>query len=266
MTQFEQIRGVSPWRLLAAGTAVLLVALVLSALALAGSKARATAEVCQGGAWQTEATNEGNSFSSESECVAYASTGRTVVTCTITGTRGDDVFGSIPLGAVACGFGGNDTVRSWVYGTFYGGNGDDVVDTSNTNGSESGGVAGTFIGGSGSDRTANVLEQGVFIGGPGNDSVSTNSSGLGSVAGTFLGGAGNDAAETVTPGGTFVGGQGNDSVTFLYGGTFLGGSGNDLVSDGGSLNGGIYNGGSGTDSLCLNGGLNSVVNVEIFQC
>src|SRR5687768_2162601 len=49
-------------------------------------------------------------------------------TCDVVGTEGDDQFGSVTMGLVVCGLGGNDTVALLQDGTFVGGDGDDGVD------------------------------------------------------------------------------------------------------------------------------------------
>jgi hypothetical protein len=249
------------WRFATAGAGTLLLVLAVGASALAARNGIREAQACRNGGWQSLATSSGNSFSSESECAAYAGRGEPLVSCTVSGTRGDDLFATVPTGSVVCGFGGNDTVKGFVNGTFYGGRGNDVVDNGEAASTTPGGVAGTFVGGAGNDRTTEVYAGGTFIGGAGNDTVSG-----GNVAnvddGTFNGGAGDDAVDTLT--GTFDGGPGHDTVDFLFGGTFIGDAGNDLVSSGAAD--GIYNGGTDTDTLCLNQGMHAVINVEILQC
>ena len=127
--------------------------------------------------------------------------------CTVFGTSGNDTFvigpGLLPSDSIICGGKGNDTLNDAGFtfvtfsGTFYGGQGDDNVDTFPN-------FAGTFVGGQGNDSMVS-LDNGTFHGGQGDDRVG------------FLGG------------GWFDGGRGNDSVFEQRGGTYDGGPDSDVL-------------------------------------
>src|SRR4029453_1670448 len=75
------------------------------------------------GGYTHKATSHGDPFATVGACIAYLSGFQPLVACTIIGTNADDTFAGVAAGAVACGFGGDDSVPSpnIVYGTFYGG-------------------------------------------------------------------------------------------------------------------------------------------------
>jgi hypothetical protein len=142
--------------------------------------------------------------------------------------------GGTPLNVAArtvyCGFGGNDFITDNEGWTFAG-SGDDLFAVNN----------GTFIGGPGNDITYyHGVNQGVFIGNSGNDSVYGNSGrfngnedddSVGYQGGIFSGGAGNDVVYFQSaPLSLTNGGAGDDVVDYLLGGTFNGGSGNNVIN------------------------------------
>jgi hypothetical protein len=199
------------------------------------------------GGYTYKATSQGDPFATVDACIAYLSGSEPLVACTIIGTNGDDTFASVPIGAVACGFGGNDDVPfsdTPVAGTFFGGAGDDTAFVFGS---------GTFYGGAGSD-SANVVG-GVFYGGAGDDLAfafgatvyggdGNDTAGLGHGS-TFYGGAGDDTAPGVDRG-LFDGGSGNDHADALFLSTFNGGDGNDSV---GTIDGpSTFNGDAGNDT------------------
>ena len=213
------------------GVLIAISVFAFGASALAGGSP-GPATKCAADGWKKLATADGSPFTSGSACVSYANRGGALVTCTVVGTSGDNVFPSVPTGTTTCGFGGND---------------------------RAGGVSGTFYGGPGNDRADYVA--GTFIGGDGNDSVTGNdpSNGVGFGA-TFLGGPGDDFVETLN--GTFAGGDGNDIVGEMYVGTFFGGGGDDLV---GYMGGDAFYGGPGTNRICQ-GGTGVILDDVIFGC
>jgi Ca2+-binding RTX toxin-like protein len=130
--------------------------------------------------------------------------------CTVFGTDGDDIWTVVPNGdwvlisydAVVCGGDGDDVIMGGAFqGTFYGGKGDDGVQSSR---------GATFYGGDGGDWMGDNL--GSFYGGDGNDSVYRN-------AVEFYGGDGNDSVYKNY--GEFYGGDGEDVVFSYQGGTFV---------------------------------------------
>jgi hypothetical protein len=251
----------------------LLVALTLGSSALAGGGNSVNAKLCQKNGWTTLVTAEGVGFSDQSACVSYGAGGGVLVACTEMGTPGADVFYTdVSVGGVLCGLGGNDNLAAGLYGTFYGGPGNDFATSAAAGGTFNGGDGndgtfynfGTFTGGAGDDF-AYYGTEGTFNGDGGNDRTDTVA-----VGGTFNGGEGNDlVAVGVGTGGTFNGGGGDDTVQSIYmgvitGGTFNGGDGNDLA--GIVQPGGTFDGGANTDTLCNSQAGATVLNVEIFGC
>lgn len=138
-----------------------------------------------------------------------------------------------------CGFGGNDHIFTLpAEDVFLGGEGNDDVY----------GVFGIFYGGPGDDLVE-IQDSGIFSGGPGNDRIAVLN------GGTFNGEDGDDRI-TRLDAGTFNGGPGDDWTRTLNGGIFNGGAGNDTVSlegEGGAIPsgmfGGYFNGGEGDDTI-----------------
>ena len=138
---------------------------------------------------------------------ATVSTVSAATDCTVFGTSGNDTFivgpGQLPTDSIICGGKGDDTLDDVGFsfvtfsGTFYGGQGDDVVGTIAS-------FSGTFHGGQGND-TLIFLDIGTFHGGQGNDQA------------TFL------------LGGPFDAGRGSDSVVIQHGGTYDGGADSDVL-------------------------------------
>jgi Ca2+-binding RTX toxin-like protein len=100
------------------------------------------------------------------------------------GTEGNDDFTTVqqdPVPEVFCGFGGDDEMTDLVADDiFLSGAGNDLILTENH--------GGTFYGGDGDDLVGDVnRERGTFYGGEGNDLVNLNRTGA-----TFIGGEGND--------------------------------------------------------------------------
>jgi hypothetical protein len=171
------------------------------------------------------------------------------LTCTVSGTNGNDLFivvsdtpdepGEVAADAVICGRQGNDVLDFQqdsvvnFTGTFYGGKGDDFVDGFDR-------FDGTFLGGYGDDSMAVLVGQGFFDGGAGNDQL------------------------TSLVGGTFKGRSGNDVLMDLSSGSFFAGAGEDQVLMQG---GGTYNGGRDTDTLQhICGGTQTSVEVIVSLC
>jgi hypothetical protein len=140
----------------------------------------------------------------------------------IGGTEGHDVFTGTAGPEVFCGFGGVDQIDTLAAGDIFLGGAD--VDTVGSN-------FGTFYGGEGGDIVFGSNEGGAtFYGGEGDDDVGIN-------RGTVYGGAGNDSVGTNLFFGTFYGQEGDDTVFENRGGTFDGGDGTDrvVVNNGGTI-------------------------------
>lgn len=226
------------------------------------------AKQCQKGGWQTLVRSDNTTFAGESDCVAYAAGGGTLVLNTplqdckrqladaglsepagatyVLGTAGDDDLSAELTDGndVVCGFAGNDSVQSFAVlrggDVFLGGDGNDDVRALD---------GGTFVGGAGSDSGGDL--SGTVIGGPDDDAFYIL------YWGTLDGGDGNDSVFE-TYGGIVNGGAGNDHVGTLLG-TFNGGDGDDTVD----FLGGFFNGGAGTDSVVSKGEGATCTDVEV---
>lgn len=130
---------------------------------------------------------------------------------------------------------GADTIQATGSGSFYGGDGLDIINTGNGNDYVDGGEGNdTIITQGGNDEIDGGLGNDTILSGEGNDTVRG-----GQGADHITGGAGNDRLEGNDDNDTILGTTGNDTI--------LGGEGNDILR--GEADSDLINGGNGEDTL-----------------